>query len=547
MSTNGIRAPVRALGEVFRNPALGRLQIAWVGVSFSNWGFAITLGVYAYGVGGAAAVGLAGLVRLLPGALASPFGALLGDRYSRRSVLLASTLATGFVLAAAALAVAIELPASVVFALAGLFTVVASPYIPAESALMPQLARTPQELSAANVAHSAMDNLGFLGGSLLTGVLLALSSVEAVFAVAALAAGASCIALLTIRPDRRPSVTDTARAGGIARETAAGVRALLRDPRLRLLGISLTLLEFVLGAADVVVVILALELLGLADSSVGYLNAAWGVGALLGGAALAVMVDRGRLVSGLVAGSLIVGLAIALPGAAATAAAAYAGWLGAGFGFTLVEVAGNTLLQRLGDDEVLSRVRGSLETARLLAMAAGSIVVAGLVELLGVRVAVLAIAAILPGFALLRWGRLRSFEIGAPVEQRRFSLLRGDPIFAPLPLATLERLSHDLVALEVGEGREVITEGDRGDRFYLIDSGEVEVLKQGAHRGNQGEGESFGEIALLRRERRSATVRTVTPTRLLSLDRARFVAAITGHLRSRQSADAVIDERLESP
>jgi MFS family permease len=535
---------IRALAEVFRNPDLGRLQFAWAGVSFSTWAFAITLGVYAFDVAGAGAVGIAGLVRVMPGALASPFAGLLCDRYSRRTVLTSSAVAMAGTLGGTAFAVTADAPTWTVFGLAGLFTVASSPYVPAEGALMPHLARTPQELSAANVAHSVMDNLGFLGGSILAGVLLALTSVQAAIAVAALAVAASGVALVTLSPDSRPRYESQRAAGGVLRQTATGFRSLASDPALRLLGQCLTLLVFVEGAADVLVVIVALDLLELNSSSVGYLNAAWGIGALVAGGALAVLIDRGQLVAALVVGSLITGATFALPGAWPIAVAAYAAWFGVGIGYTLVEVTVYTLLQRLGDDEVLGRVRGSLETARLTAMALGAITVTPLVAVLGIRGAVLVFAATLPLFALLRWGRLRAFEVGAPVEEHQFSLLRADPIFAPLPLATLERLTHDLVELEVDAGSEVITQGDIGDRFYLIDRGRVEVLEDGAHRRSQGEGESFGEIALLRGEPRTATVRATERTALLALDRDHFISAVTGHGRSTQMADDVIESRL---
>ena len=540
-----ITGPIRDLGEVFRNPDLGRVVFAWACVSFATWAFAITLGVYAFDVAGAGAVGIAGLVRVLPGALASPFAGLLGDRYSRRMVLTSSALAMAGTLGGTALAVTADAPTWMVFALAGLFTVASSPYVPAEGALMPQLARTPQELSAANVTHSVMDNVGFLGGSILVGVLLALTSVQAAVAVAALAVAGSGVALVTMRPDSRPRYEPHRNAGGVLRQTATGFRSLVSDPALRLLGACLSLLVFVEGAADVLIVIVALDLLELNSSSVGYLNAAWGIGALVAGGSLAVLINRGQLVASLVIGSLITGAAFALPGVRPIAVAAYAAWFGVGIGYTLVEVTANTLLQRLGDDEVLGRVRGSLETARLTAMALGAITVTALVALLGIRGAVLVLAATLPLFALLRWGRLRSFEVGAPVEEHHFSLLRADPIFAPLPLATLERLTHDLVEVEVDAGNEVITQGDIGDRFYMIDRGRVEVFEDGAHRRSQGEGESFGEIALLRGEPRTATVRTTERTALLALDRDHFISAVTGHGRSSRVADDVIERRLD--
>ncbi len=532
---------------MFSNPDMRRIQLAWAGVSFYTWSFAIALGVYAFEVGGATAVGVAGLVRLLPGALASPLAGLLGDRHSRRATLLSSALAGGGAIATAAVATTLHAPAALVFALAGLFTVVSSAYVPAEGALLPAVARTPQELAAANVAHSTMDNIGFLAASVMTGLLLATTSPQVAEAAAAVVALGSAALLAGLRSDRRPAYAGAAGASGIVGEVARGARALLADARVRLLGAALTLLVFFEGAADVLVVILALDLLELDQGNVGFLNAAWGVGALAGGAALALLMDRGNLAAGLLLGSLVAGAAMALPGAWVAPVVAYLAWLGMGAGYTFVEVAARTLLQRLGSDETLARVLGFLETSRLGAMALGSIAAPALVALLGTRGALIAMGALLPLFALTRWSALRGFEIGAPVHERRYSLLRRNPIFDPLPIATLERLTRNMVPVRAGAGEEIITQGDHGDRFYLIDRGEVEILEDGIVRRRERDGESFGEIALLRDVPRTATVRTIRETRLLALDRDHFIDAVTGHLRSHEVARAVAAERLSAP
>ncbi len=536
-----------AVGSVFANPDMRRLQLAWAGASFAMWSFAIALGVYAFGVGGVALVGVAGLIRLLPGAFASPFGGLLGDRHSRRAVLLLSAGSGSVVLGWAALAVALDAPAAAVFALAGLWTVASSPYVPAEGALLPAVARTPQELSASNVAHSAMDSAGFLAGSIVTGILLAITTPEIVFAAAALVSAVSAAQLVKLGRDKRPSYADQIEASGVLRETALGARALLGDTRLRLVGTCLTLLVFFEGAADVLVIIVALDLLGLGEGSVGYLNAAWGIGALLGGAALAVLLDRGRLAMGLLAGSLVAGAAIALPGIWAVPFAAYLAWVAIGVGYTFVEVVARTLLQRLGSDETLARALGFLETSRFGAMALGSIAAPALVALLGTEGALIAVGAVLPLFALLHSAALRSLEVGAPVEECRYALLRANSIFAPLPVDTIERLTHDLVPVTAAAGEEVISQGDHGNRFYLIARGEVEVLEDGAFRRHEADGESFGEIALLRDVARTATVRATRETELLALDRDHFIAAVTGHRRSYEVAGALIDGRLSGP
>jgi hypothetical protein len=238
---------------------------------------------------------------------------------------------------------------------------------------------------------------------------------------------------------------------------------------------------------------------------------------------------------------------MALPAVWVVAAAGFIGWLGIGVGYTFVEVAARTLLQRLGSDETLARALGFLETSRLGAMAAGSIAVPGLIALFGVKGAVLAIAALLPAFALLRWSALRALEIGAPVEETRFRLLRQHPIFAPLPMDALERLSRDLVSVDAAAGKSIVSQGEPGDRFYLIKAGQVEVFVDGVFRRSESPGDCFGEIALLNEVPRTATVRAVSDCTLLTLDRNHFISAVTGYRRSTEAAGSVVDRRLTGP
>jgi Cyclic nucleotide-binding domain/Major Facilitator Superfamily len=539
-----VRTSLQAVVSVFANPDMRRLQLAWGASSFAIWSFAIALGVYAFDVGGAAAVGIAGLVRLLPGALASPFAGLLGDRHSRRIVLLLSAVCGAAALGLAALAATVDAPAAVVFALAGLFTIATTPYVPAEGALLPVVARTPQELSAANVARSVMDNIGFLVGSVLTGVLLATTSPELVFGTTAIASLCSAALLAGLSRREQPRYSAEVRARSALRETARGMHLLLANQRMRVIGAALTLLVFFEGAVDVLVVIVALDLLSLGEGAVGYLNAAWGIGALLAAAPLAMLIERGRLAAGLVAGSLIAGAVLALPAIWVVSAAAYLAWAGMGAGYEAIYVAGRTLLQRLGSDETLGRVLGALETSRLAAMALGAIMVPGLIALVEIKGALIAIGAVLPLFALLRWSALRSFEIGAPVPESNYRLLRDNSIFAPLPVDALERLSRDVVSVSAATGQEIITQGDHGDRFYLIQRGQVEVFEDGAFRRSEADGESFGEIALIHDVPRTATVRAARETKLLALERAQFIAAVTGNYRSGEAAAAVAEERL---
>src|SRR5918994_5287749 len=308
-----LRSSLRSLAAVFGNLDLARLMIGWAGMTVTTWVFALALGVYAFEVGGATAVGIAALVRLLPGALASPVAGLLGDRHSRRVVLMVSALLSGLAIALATAAAAVAAPAWVVYALAGVFTVASTPYVPAEGALLPLVARSPQELAAANVARNQMDNLGFLLASLTAGTLLALASPGAAFVAAAAAGVLTAGILASLGRDERPSYDDESGPSGVLDETTVGLKAVMAESNLRLVGITLTLLVFVEGAADVMVVLVALDLLEIGEGSVGWISATWAVGALFAGAGLAVLLDRGNLAAGLAARPLLVGAGVPPP------------------------------------------------------------------------------------------------------------------------------------------------------------------------------------------------------------------------------------------
>ena len=536
---------IRALVIDFENRDLGLLGAARIALSFASWSFAIALGVYGFEAHGIVGAGLVALVRLLPGAIASPFSGLLADRYSRRQVLLVSAAAMTAILAGAAIAAGADAPTGVVFIFPALFAVAASGYAPAEAAMFPLLARTPQELSASNVNHAAMENAGFIVAAIATGILLTATSPGTVFAVAAAVLALATVLIAFVRRDSRPEYRDEELAS-VGRELSLGARALVFHPALRLSSLTLILLLLYEGFADVILIALALELLHLEEGAVGFLNAAWGIGALVGGAALALMLDRGHLVAAIAGGSLLLGLATVLPGVWPEEATSYLAWFGIGIGFTFVEVAGKTLMYRLASDETMGRVISALEAGRLLAMALGSLGAILLVEWLHPDGALIVLGALMPICVVVCWARLRSYEVGAPVAEGPYHLLRENSIFAPLPIATVERLSHDLAPVEFGAGEEVIVQGEHGDRFFVIESGKVEVFENGEFRRHEGPGESFGEIALLHDVPRTATVRTTEPTRLLALEREQFLAAVTGHRRSHQLAGDIVDDRWAS-
>src|SRR5512132_262320 len=541
------RFSLRALTDVFANRDLARLVLAWGAFTFAGWAFAIALSVYAFHHGEIWAVGIAAAARQLAGALASPFSGLMGDRFSRRLVLVVSALLGAIILGICAYAVDAHWPSGIVYALGALSTVAVSPYVPAEGALLPQVARTPQELSAANVAHNEASNLGFLTASLATGVLMSAVSLGSAFVAAAAAGSLASLLLFTLRKDAPPRYEPDETASGMLRELALGFKAVHGDRKLRLLDNVTSANDFIEGVANVMVVIIALDLLGKGEGTVGYLHASWAIGALIAGGALAVLVRRGNLTAAIAIGCLVTGTAFALPGLWPSLAVAYISFMLVGYGYASVKVTGRTLMQRLGDPETLARAIAFLETNRLMAMALGSLAAPALVELTGIRPALFVFGGLVAAVALVRWHALRVFEIGAPVSARHYALLRGSSIFAPLPVDTLEGVTHALVEVEADAGQEVTTQGDRGDRFYMIEDGEVEVFENGVFKRRQGEGQCFGEIALIRDVPRTATIRATRTTRLVALPRHRFIEAVAGHRRSSHTADAVASGWLTAP
>ena len=534
---------LRAFRDVFRNPNLRRLELAGAGSIVGQWAYSIALAVFAFRSGGAAAVGIVALIRMLPSAFAAPFASMLGDRYRRELVMVLADLSRVVTLGSAAGAVLAGAPAGVVYALAGVTSILTTAFQPAQSALLPSLARTPEELTAANVAASTIDSVGIFAGPALGGVLLATTSTSVVFFTCAGTFLWSALNVARIRPerDRPPATTERT---GLKREALAGFRAIALEKKLRLLVFLYAAQTLVAGALGVLVVVVALDLLKKGTSSVGVLNAALGVGALAGTLVALALVGRRRLAADFGLGIVLWGVPLIAIGIWPSTALALAMLAVLGLGNTLVDVAGLTLLQRAVPQEVLARVFGVLESLLLSTNGFGAILAPLLISGLGIRGALIATGAFLPVLAALYWRRLTEIDASARLPGIELELLRSVPIFGPLPEPTLERLSWQLVRVAVPAATAVIRQGDRGDRFYVIAEGELDVVSDGRTVAVLGPGDYFGEIALLRDVPRTATVTARTPCVLYALEREDFLGAVTGHGPSARAADAVIGARL---
>jgi MFS family permease len=534
------RAALGALRDVLSSPALRRLQLAWTGSILGNWAYLVALGVYAYDQGGATAVGLVGVIRLIPAAIAAPFMASLADRFPRVGVMVASDLVRCVLMLAAAATIAADGPAPVVYAIVALSTVATTVFRPAQSALLPALVRSPAELTAANVASSTLESVGTFLGPALGGLLLALTSPEVVFAANAgtfLWSALLVVALRRFEPPREPrSATDdgTGERDGVL----AGVATIVREPTLRTLVGLYGAQTLVAGAMNVLVVVTSFELLDLDEAGVGLLYAAVGVGGLLGGVVALLLASTGRLARDFAIGLALFGLPLALIGGLPIAVVAVAGLAILGIGNSMVDVTALTIMQRAVPDAVLGRALGALEGLLLATLGLGALAAPALIALVGPEAALVATGLLLPLLALLTRPRLRALDRTTSAPDAT-ALLRAVPMLAALPEAVLERLAREAVPAAFPAGHVIVREGEPGDRFYVVEMGQVSILGR-----TFGPGDGFGEIALLRDVPRTATAMAVTDVELVALEREPFVAAVTGHAPAAAAADTLVSARL---
>ena len=538
-----LREAGRAFASVFGNPSLRRVELSWAGTVCAYWIFIVTLGLYAYDRGGAAAVGLVGLLRVLPSVVAAPFGAVLGDRFPRERVVVSINVARSVTIVAAAAAAYLSAPAGVVYALASLMGLLQSVFRPTQSALLPLLARTPEELTAANSVLTTIESIGIFVGPAVGGLLLAVAGTDLVFAITGVIFLFAAFVLVGVSVDR--AADTSARKKSFVSEAFAGFGTVAHDAHLRLVIGLYGLQTLVAGAVNVLIVVLALETLDLGKAGIGFLNSAVGVGGLLGGVAAVGLAARPQLASAFGAGLIVAGLPIAAIALFPDTAAALVLLAVAGLGTTVVDVAGVTLLQRNTPDHVLTRVMGVVQSVFVGTLGLGAVLAPALLSGIGVKWTLAVVGLPIAAAAALAWPRLRRLDRTAQAPANS-DLLRRLPIFAPLSPAVVEQLARDARPLHFDRGQRIISQGEVGEDFYVIVRGEVEVQAPAESPQTLRAGDSFGEIALLREIPRTATVTAGTPVELVAISRAPFIAAVTGHPESAAAAHAVAAARLGS-
>jgi MFS family permease len=534
-----------AFVEVFRNPNLRWLELAWTASIIGHYAYLIAVSVYAYEVGGGKAVGLVFLARLVPAAIAAPFAGLLGDRFRRERVLIGTNLTRIVLVGAAAIAALADSEPIVVYVLAIAATIVNTPFRSAQAALTPTLARSPSELTAANAVASGVDSLAFFIGPALAGVFIAVTSTGVVFALTAALIVVSTLFLVLIRTEETERPRSEIEANTIVSELFAGFAAIGSNRSLTVLMALVAAQPAVAGAVQVFVVVASVELFDLGTGGVGLLNSAIGIGAFLGAIAALSLTGVRRLSPAFMAGIATWGFPLMLLGIWPEAALAVVLFAVIGFGNSIAMVAGMTLVQRTVADDVMARVFGIIQMLVMISMGIGAALAPALISALGIEGALIATGAFLPVLVVLLGRSVARIDATAKApNEDELRILTGVPIFTPLPGTSLEQLATRLVPLRFEAGTVIVREGDEGDRFYMVAEGQLEVLQADARIGELAAGGYFGEIALLRDTSRTATVTATTDTVLYALDREDFLAAVTGHPQSAEAAETVMSARL---
>jgi MFS family permease len=530
----------RSLLGVLRNRDIRSLELAWTLGVAADWALLVVALLVAYNAGGPVLVGLVSLTRMVPAtivnllvdtsAFARPERALIGANLVRGAgaalVALAST-ADATVLVFAAVAVAAAAGALV---------------RPTVLTLLPAVATTPAELVSANTAGALGESAGTFAGPLLAGLVVARAGAPPAAVVAAiLCLGAAAIAFAVRVPDAsRMPRRERRRSVPIVE----GLRELAARRPAGMVMISFLAQTTVRGALTTFIAILAIEVLGMGDAGVGVLGAAIGLGGIAGAlAALAVGSER-RLASVFAVALVAWGAPIAVIGFVPLAAVAILALAIVGLANALLDVSGLTLLQRGTSNRGRSAVFAVLEVAASAGVSVGGVLASILAAVLGIERALVLTGLSLPLIAVVGWPLVRRLDAEGVVPERQASLLRRIPLFAMLPLAALERVATAMREVRFVPGERLMTQGEEGDTFIVIEDGAVEVSMDGRPHHVEGPGSGIGEIALLRAIPRTATVTALRPVDAWAIDCETFVDAVSGHEGARAAAQAVVESRL---
>lgn len=532
-----------AVKHVLGNRAIRRIQLAWTLGTAADWAFLVVLLVVAYDEGGTLAVGILGAVRVLPAIVVAPFATAVVERFRGDRALTAVNAIRGAGALATAAALGLGAPIELVYLLAAVVAGAGSLVRPIQLAVLPALARAPSELVAANVASSVGEGVGTFLGPLLAGILVAWTGSMSSSVLIAVVFAAAAAAATGVRFEREEDARGGIAAGGGRVRLREAPAVLRRNPHATVVMVDFVAQVFVRGLLITLIVVTSIELLGTGAGGVGLLNAAIGLGGLVGAIGALRLAGGLRLTTVFALALVGWGLPLVLIGAWPVVALGVAALFVTGISNAVLDVAGFTLIQRGVRNEDRVTMFGVMEGLFGVAMFAGSLLAPLLVALFGPEGALVAAGTVLPVMAALTWRRISRGATRSTSRDEHIALLRRNPLFAPLPLTALDLLAESMARVEFRPDEILMRKGEPGDRYLLIASGEVEARDGERVLGTADAGDGVGEIALLRRIPRTATVIALTHVSAYEIGPGEFLAALSGPTAG-GVAESLIETRL---
>ena len=540
---------------VLANAGLRRIVAGWGGGIAGDNTLLIALLVVAFQQGGAIAVGLLGVIRLAPSVVVAPLAGNLAGRYPPTRLLLAVQAIRAIAAVVTVLVLMIGAGLPLIFLVNAVGATAGALVRPFQAAALPSLAGTPGELVAANVALATSEGLGSFGGPLIAGILLATSGPLAAAIAGASLFGIASLSMVGLGANAddeaevaaglraREALAERRTAGGRFSGLTAGIRVMRRRPGAAAIIAGFGGQVVTRGLMNTLITVAAIRLIGLGEPGVGTLNAAFGLGTLIGAIASVGLTSRQRLGPAFAVSLAMWGLPLGVIGAVPWPIVAFAAMFVSGAANGTEDVAGLTLLQRAVPTAERMTVFGILEATVSLGMGLGSILGPLLIAQFGDQGALAIAGAILPIVAVATWPRIHRIDDEVVVPAEQLTILRGAPMFARLPLTALERIAEAMRAVPYAPETEIVREGETGDAYLIVGSGRVEVSQGGRPIDELGPGEGFGEIALLHAMPRTATVRAIEPSTIYTIACHVFLEAVAGPT-SAAVANRVAAERL---
>ncbi len=536
----------QSLRRVWGNRPLRRIQLAFFGSLIGDWAYGTALTVWAYLDGGATAVGVFTAARFVAMAVTAPFGAVIADRMPRRQFMMALDLIRAVLVSVAALSLGFGWSSWTVYALGLVTAVVGGPFRSAQAGLIPQLVDEPDQLTAANAAAANFENVVVFVGPALGAVLVALTSVEWVFWFNV---GSFLLSFLLVLGVRVPHAESPADESGsppeesFFQEVTAGFTLAFRDRDLRTTSLLAFSQGIIWGLLMVYLVVLAVDTLHTGPAGVGFLNTVIGVMTIAGGVVIVGRMKHGRLGSDMSVGVLGWSLPLLVIAAVPSPVTTVLALAVIGLMDPWVNLGLETIPQRIAPEYAISRVYAAVDSALTGAMSLGALVAPLLLHTMGLRPSLALVGLLVTAYAASTLPQMRLLDqrLAAPPT---LPLLQSIALFAPLSPVLRETLARRLVPVDVVAGEVVVAEGEASDRFYVIESGEMEVSQGGRVLRTESAGEFFGEIGLLRDVPRTATVTAASPGRLYALERADFLDAVTGQDEALAATEEVVSRRL---